>query len=398
MSYDVQAVRRQFPALAQTVHGRPLVYLDNAATAQMPTAVLDAVQAIESRRGNVHRGIHALSEACTAAYESARAEVAAFLGGQPEQVAFTSGTTDAVNRVADSLRASLSPGDAVLVTRMEHHSNLVPWQQLCLSCGAELRIAPLTAEGELDWSALEALLTPNVRLVAAAHASNVLGTVNDVTQLAALAHGVGAALFVDGAQGACHLPVDVAAMDCDYYAFSGHKLGAPFGIGALYSKKPAPPVRFGGGMVETVWDANTTFAPPPLAWEAGTPNVSGAVGLAEAIRFHQALPEGWQAWEVMLLHRLESGLANLNIQPLGQPQKRVGCVSFAVSGVSPFDAAVLLDQLGIAVRSGHHCAQPLLRSLGLDYALRVSPAFYNTPEEIDAFLSGLERVLQICQQ
>ncbi len=371
MCFDVNAVRACYPALNGQVHGRPLVYLDNAATAQMPACVMEAVQRLELRRGNVHRGIHALSEECTAAYEAARSTVAEFLCAKPEQITFTAGTTDGINRVADSL--TLSPGDAVVVTQMEHHSNFVPWQQLCRRTGAEFRVAPLTESGELDWSAMERLLTPNVRLVAVTQSSNVLGTVNDIPRLARLTHDIGGELLVDGAQGICHEGADMTQFDCDYYAFSGHKLGAPFGIGALYSRNPMTPMRYGGGMVERVTETQTTFAPAPLGGEAGTPNVSGAVGLAEAIRFRKNLPDGWQSWESALLNRLENGLSQMErVSVLGAPRHRSGCISFSVDGATPFDLAVLLDQLGFAVRSGHHCAQPLLHSLGLEYALRVS--------------------------
>lgn len=397
MQFDVHALRPAFPALSEQVHGRPLIYLDNAATAQMPRCVAEAVQALELRRGNVHRGIHVLSEECTAAYESARAAVADFLRAGAEQIQFTSGTTDAVNRVADALRGTLKPGDRIAVTRMEHHSNFVPWQQLCRETGAEFLILPLTEAGDLDLEAAQRLLAPGVKLVAAAHSSNVLGTVNDIPKLAQLTHAAGGALFVDGAQGICHEPVDMRALDCDWYAFSGHKLGAPFGIGALYARSPLSPVRFGGGMVDQVGDETTTFAPPPLGWEAGTPNVSGAVGLGAAIAFRRSLPQGWQAWEDQLLSQLEQGLSALDrVRVLGRPRRRSGCLSFTVEGASPFDLAVLLDQLGIAVRSGHHCAQPLLRALGTEYTLRVSPACYNTPEEIDALLAALERVIPLC--
>lgn len=397
MSFDVAALRGAYPALAEQVHGRNLIYLDNAATAQMPLCVAEAVQQLELRRGNVHRGIHALSEECTQAYEHARSTVADFLGAKPEQIQFTSGTTDAVNRVADALAATLKPGDRIAVTRMEHHSNFVPWQQLCRKTGAEFCILPLTPQGDLDLEQAQELLSPGVKLVAAAHSSNVLGTVNDIPTLARLTHATGGLLFVDGAQGICHEAVDISALDCDFYAFSGHKLGGPFGIGALFCRHPLPPARYGGGMVDQVLDDHSTFASAPQCWEAGTPNVSGAVGLARALQFRRDLPEGWQAWEDKLLSRLEQGLSTLDqVRVLGHPRRRSGCLSFTVAGASPFDLAVLLDQLGIAVRSGHHCAQPLLRWLGVEYTLRVSPACYNTLEEIDAFLSGLERVIPLC--
>ncbi len=395
--FDVNSVRQAYPALAGQVHGKPLVYLDNAATSQMARPVWDAVSRTELRRANVHRGIHAVSEECTAAYEAARAAVAGCLGAQPEQIRFTSGTTDAVNQTADWLRTQLRPGDRIAVTRMEHHSNFVPWQQICLETGAEFVILPLTASGELNMDAAQKMLAHGVRLVAAAHSSNVLGTVNDIPALAELTHKAGGQLFVDGAQGICHEEVDVNALNCDFYAFSGHKLGAPFGIGALYARSPLPPARFGGGMVDEVLDDRTTFAAPPQSGEAGTPNISGAVGLAAALDFRKKLPDGWQAWEDALLEQLEQGLHSIaGVHILGQPCRRSGCLSFTVDGASPYDIAVLLDQLGIAVRSGHHCAQPLLRTLGQEYALRVSPAFYNTPKEIDALLDGLRRVLPLC--
>lgn len=395
--FDVNSVRQAYPALAGQVHGKPLVYLDNAATSQMARPVWDAVSRTELRRANVHRGIHAVSEECTAAYEAARAAVAGCLGAQPEQIRFTSGTTDAVNQTADWLRTQLRPGDRIAVTRMEHHSNFVPWQQICLETGAEFVILPLTAPGELNMDAAQKMLAHGVRLVAAAHSSNVLGTVNDIPALAELTHKAGGQLFVDGAQGICHEEVDVNALNCDFYAFSGHKLGAPFGIGALYARSPLPPARFGGGMVDEVLDDRTTFAAPPQSGEAGTPNISGAVGLAAALDFRKKLPDGWQAWEDALLEQLEQGLHSIaGVHILGQPCRRSGCLSFTVDGASPYDIAVLLDQLGIAVRSGHHCAQPLLRTLGQEYALRVSPAFYNTPKEIDALLDGLRRVLPLC--
>lgn len=397
MPFDVEALRRSYPALAGRVHDRPLIYLDNAATAQMPLPVMEAVQQIELSRGNVHRGIHTLSEACTAAYESARIETAKFIHAMPEQICFTSGTTDAVNQTADWLRRQLRWGDRVAVTRMEHHSNFVPWQQICRETGAELIILPLTETGELDYAAAERLVRPGIKMMAAAHVSNVLGTVNDIPTLAEMAHAANGLLFVDGAQGICHENVDVTALNCDFYAFSGHKLGAPFGVGALYARKPIMPVRYGGGMVDEVKDDETTFSGAPQSGEAGTPNVSGAVGLAAALEFRQKLPKEWQSWERELMEYLENGLrAMQRICVLGNPRQRSGCISFVVDGASSFDLAVLLDQLGIAVRSGHHCAQPLLRALGEEYALRVSPACYNTREEIDALLHGLETVIPLC--
>lgn len=400
MSFPVEKVRQDFPALSTTVHkDKPLIYLDNAATAQMPRQVWSAVEQIELCRGNVHRGIHAVSERCTAAYEQARREVADYIGADPDHVRFTSGTTDGVNQIADWVRKKIHSGDRIAVTRMEHHSNFVPWQQICLETGAEFIVLPLDENGDLDLLKSEMILEDGVFMVAAAHSSNVLGTVNDLSALAEITHRAGGKLFVDGAQGICHEKVNVTELNCDFYAFSGHKLGAPFGIGALYAKQlPSEPVRFGGGMVETVKDQYTDFDQPPQLYEAGTPNVAGAVGLAAALKYRKELLDGWQDWEHMLLRRLEDGLKGMEkVDVLGDPDQRSGCLSFVVDGISPFDLAVLLDQLGgIAVRSGHHCAQPLLRSLGQEYALRVSPSFYNTPEEIDQFLVELKKVIALC--
>ena len=396
MPFDVQTVREQFPALEEQVHGKPLVYLDNAATAQMPRAVMEAVARLELCRGNVHRGIHALSERCTAAYEQARSTAAAFLGAAPEQVTFTAGATDGIDRVATVYERTGEKG--VAVTLLEHHSNFVPWQQLCLRKGWSFRVIPLDDGGQIDLVEAERLLDDSVGLLAVSHCSNVLGTVTPVEALCRLAHSRGIRVLVDGAQSVCHRPIDVSVLDCDWFVCSGHKLGGPFGVGLLYAKEPMEPARFGGGMVDRVSVAGTSFAPPPLSGEAGTPNVSGAVGLAAAIGFRQGLDEGWRTHEGALLARAEGQLSALpGVRILGSGP-REGCLSFVIQGVQPFDAAALLDQLGIAVRSGHHCAQPLLDSLGLDYALRVSPAYYNTPEEIEALVHGLEKIVPMLRR
>lgn len=393
MPFDAKAVRRDFPALSRTVHGRPLVYLDSAATAQMPRQVMEAVSALELARGNVHRGIHALSEACTAAYEDARGAAAAFLGCAAEQLTFTSGTTDAINRVAAWYGRTAAKG--VAVTLLEHHSNFVPWQQLCLRLRLPFRVIPITEDGQPDIVMADKLLDGSIGLLAVTQCSNVLGTVTPAEQLCRMARDRGTRVLVDGAQAVCHRTVDVTALDCDFFACSGHKLGGPFGVGLLYAREPMEPVLFGGGMVDQVTVASTTFSAPPLSGEAGTPNVSGAVGLAAAIRYRQALPGGWREHEAALLRRAEAGLAALEgVRLLGGPG-REGCLSFVIDGVQPFDAAVLLDQLGFALRSGHHCAQPLLHSLGLDYTLRISPAFYNTEEEIDGLCQALARILPL---
>lgn len=393
MNFPVERIRKDFPALSETVHGRPLVYLDNAATAQMPRPVMDAVMHIELRRGNVHRGIHSLSEACTAAYEEARKTCADFLGAEPTQITFTSGTTDGINRVASVYGRTEKRG--VMVTELEHHSNFVPWQQLCLNSHRPFHVLTLTDTACPD--KINSLISndDSIGLLAITSCSNVIGTVTPVREICQIAHRKGIKVLVDGAQAVCHMDIDIKALDCDFFVCSGHKLGGPFGIGLLYCKEPMEPSLFGGGMVDTVTHQTTTFAKPPFSGEAGTPHVSGAVGLAEAVRYRSALPEGWQAYEQALLSYAQTRLQEIpGIRLLGSGP-RTGCLSFAADGCAAFDIAVLLDQLGIAVRSGHHCAQPLLHALGQEYAVRVSPAFYNTKGEIDALAEGLLRILPI---
>ncbi len=381
--FDVQRIRRDFPALFQTIHGHPLVYLDNAATMQMPIQVMEAVREVELLRGNVHRGIHSLSSRCTDAYEQARAVCAQFFGTEPGHITFTSGTTDGINRVAAAFADR--PG-AIVVTELEHHSNFVPWQQLCKKTGREFRVCPIQPDGALDMEALEVMLTQGTALLAISQCSNVLGMPIPLEQIIPMAHSRGIPVLVDGAQGACHMTVNLTALDCDYYVCSGHKLGAPFGIGLLYCKKKLPPMIYGGGMVDRVAVKDTTFLP---TLEAGTPNVSGAVGLAAALRYRMELPEGWQTHEASLLRHAETMLGEIpGIHFLGSGT-RVGCLSFTIDGKDAFDLAAALDQLGIALRSGDHCAQILHRRLGISYSLRLSPAFYNTVEEIQTLAEAL---------
>ena len=386
--FDVDAVRVDFPALTEQVHGQPLVYLDNAATAQVPRTVLEAVAEIEGCRGNVHRGIHTLGSRCTDAYEQARRVCAGFLGAEPGQITFTAGTTDGINRVA--MAFSRQKG-GVVTTVLEHHSNFVPWQQLCRSQGRPFRVCPILPDGGLDLAALDKLLTADIGLLAVTHCSNVLGTVTPIREIIKLAHSRGIRVLVDGAQSVCHRDIDVQVLDCDYFVCSGHKLGGPFGVGLLYCREPLPPMIFGGGMVDVVTEAESTFLP---TLEAGTPNVSGAVGLAAAIAYRKNLPEGWQAHEAALLRRTETLLREIPGVRIFGSSPREGCLAFTMEGLEPFDAAALLDQLGIALRSGNHCAQPLHHVLGTPYTLRVSPAFYNTFGEIDALAQGLRRILK----
>lgn len=391
--FDIAAIRKDFPALSETVHGHPLSYLDNAATLQMPRSVMEAVTELELCRGNVHRGAHTLSDRCTAAYESARKTCAEFLGADVHQVTFTAGTTDGINYVAEAVSRQGQGG--IIVTEMEHHSNFLPWQQLCSRQNRTFRVCPVLSDGSLSMEALDAMLTPDIRLLAVTHCSNVTGVVNPVKEICALAHSRGIAVLVDGAQSVCHMDIDVTDMDCDYFVCSGHKLGAPFGIGLLYCKEPIPPVRYGGGMVDFVQERSSIFSEFPLSAEAGTPNVSGAVGLAAAISYRQRLPKGWQAYEQGLLSYAAKKLAALPGVTLLGVENSVGCISVTLRDCGDFETAALLDQMGIALRAGHHCARPLLRALGAETALRVSPCFYNTQAEIDRLVDQLKEALPL---
>lgn len=402
--FSADEIRKDFPVLERKIDGRPLIYLDNAATSQMPLQVMEALESqYRFHNANVHRGIHTLSNESTKALEDARRTAAAFIGALPEEIVFTSGTTDSVNMLAAAFREKMTGKDNVVVTVMEHHSNFVPWQMLCRHTGAEFRVCPLTDTGETDLKALKNLVDKNTRVVAAAQVGNVLGTINPVQEIAEISHAAGAFCAVDGAQGVRHGVTDVKKMNCDFYSFSGHKMLGPAGIGVLYGRKEIfdtfTPQRYGGGMVDTVIAAGTTFLESPAGWEAGTPNYPGAIGLAAAMDYLTGLGrEEIAAREEMLCRMLAEGLsAAEGVTILGKPAKRTGAVSFVMEGIHPYDAAALLDKLGIAVRSGTHCAQPLLASLGLEHTLRVSPAFYNTEEEIERFFKGLEKIRSILQ-
>lgn len=384
--FDVERIRQDFPALSQRIYGQRLVYLDNGATMQMPKSVLEAMEQVELLRGNVHRGIHSLSNRSTDAYEAARATCGGFFGVAPGTITFTSGTTDGINRVAWAFRQK--PGD-IVVTELEHHSNFVPWQQVCRETGKKLWICPVNQDGSLDLATLDEMLTPGTGLLAISQCSNVLGMPIPLEKIIPLAHSRGIPVLVDGAQGACHLSTDLNQLDCDYYVCSGHKLGGPFGVGLLYCKNPLPHMIYGGGMVERVTEGETTFLP---TLEAGTPNVSGAVGLAEALQYRMELPQGWQAHEQELLRYGETLLGAIpGLHFLGSGT-RVGCLSFYLEDTSVFDLAAQLDQLGIALRSGDHCAQPLHKRLGVPYSLRVSPVFYNTIEEMERLAEAIRSI------
>ena len=401
----INDIRKDFPILDQEVFGHRLVYLDNAATMQMPEPVLQAiVHHYRNDNANVHRGIHALSERSTRALEDARERVRSFINARSsDEIVFTSGTTASLNMIASAVVPNLRPGSAVVTTMMEHHANFVPWQQACEHTGHPFLVAPLDEHGDLDLQALEGIFAENdVALITVTHVSNVLGTVNPVARIVALAHKWNALAVVDAAQSIRHEVVDVQAINCDFLAFSGHKMGGPTGIGVLYGKlellEKLDPVQFGGEMVDSVRLAGTTFAPPPLCFEPGTPNYVGAIGLAAAVDYLEALGlEDVRSREKQLTRYAEDVLHEIpGLHIIGMPAARAGCISFTVESVHPFDLATMVDKLGIALRSGNQCAQPLLyEAYGIGNITRMSPAFYNTFDEIDTAVPGLRRVIEL---
>lgn len=402
--FDVERIRRDFPILAKAARGKPLAYLDNAATAQKPEVVIEAIaDYYRSANSNVHRGVYALAEEAEAAYVQARASAARHLNASAEEIIFTRGTTEALNLVAHSHgQTSLSEGDVVVLTVMEHHANVVPWQFAAERTGAQIKVAPVLPDGSLDRDALRALLDlPNAKILSLAHASNSLGTVNPVAEICAEAKERGIVTVVDGAQAAPHGPVDVQAIDCDFYALSGHKAYGPMGIGVLYGKRERleamPPYQGGGDMIDHVTFAKTTYAPPPQRFEAGTPNVAGAIGLGKALDYLAALDlPAANAHEQRLLQRAAEGLADLpGLTLRGQAAEKVPLVSFTVEGVHPHDLASLLDAQGIAIRTGHHCCQPLMEHLGVTATARASFAFYNTEEEAHRLVETTRKALSI---
>ena len=401
---DVWRIREDFPALRQTVHGHPLVYLDNAATAQKPQAVLDALMRFYTRDcANVHRGVHLLSERSTAAYEDARTTVRRFLNAAgADEIVFTRGATESINLVAQTYgRANLQAGDEILISGLEHHSNIVPWQMLAAEKGAFLRVAPIDNRGEIVLEEYERLLGPRTKMVALAHVSNALGTINPVRQMIALAHGAGAVVLIDGAQAAPHLKVDVRDLDCDFYAFSGHKVFGPTGIGVLYGKarllEAMPPWQGGGDMIRSVSFEKTTYNDPPYKFEAGTPHIAGAIGLAAAIEYVTGIGfEQIAAWEHdLLLYGTEALSQVPGLRLIGTAREKAAVLSFVLEGVHAHDIATILDRQGIAIRAGHHCAQPVMERFGVPATSRASLAFYNTRQEIDALVQGLGTVKEI---
>ena len=398
--FDVQSIRQQFPVLNQTVYGKPLVYFDNAATTQKPLCVIERERDYYLNENcNIHRGVHYLSQKATEAYENARITVAKFINApEAHEIVFTRGTTESLNLLATSFEhLFIEEGDKVLVTAMEHHSNLVPWQQMIQRHHGELLVVPMDDEGVLDLNAYQELLKKQPKVVSIAHISNTLGTINPVKEMIAMAHQYGIPVVVDGAQSMAHLPIDVQDMDCDFYVFSGHKMYAPMGIGGLYGKtewlEKMPPYQFGGEMVDTVSFEKTTFNKLPFKFEAGTPNVGAALGLETAVKFIESVDRKAVAeHEDLLLKTAIYGLSQIEgMRFIGQAPHRSGLVSFVIEGIHPYDLGTIIDKMGVAVRTGHHCAEPVMTRFGIPGTVRASFAMYNTVEEVEIFVKAVER-------
>jgi len=401
MSTQVLTRRADFPGLF-TANGEPWHYLDTAATAQKPQAVIDACsRAMGEDYATVHRGVYARSAEMTLAFEAARRRVAQFLGGQEEEIVFTRGATEAINLVAQTWgQANLKAGDRILLSVLEHHSNIVPWQLLRDRTGVEIDVCPLTEDGCIDLDAAQRMLTPAHKLVAFAHVSNVLGSVLDARRAIKLAHGVGAKVLLDGCQAAPRLALDVAGLDCDFYVFSAHKLYGPTGIGALWAKAEIldgmPPWHGGGAMIDRVTFEKTTYAPPPQRFEAGTPAIVGAIGLAAAIDYVEAIGiDAIHTHETDLYTKARAELRKLNSVTLFGPEESAGIISFALDGVHPHDLGTILDEGNVAIRAGHHCAQPLMDHLGVPATARASFGLYSDESDIAALLAGIERTQRI---
>ena len=401
---DLERVRRDFPILHQEVHGKPLVYLDNAATAQKPQAVLDAVQQFYARdNANIHRGVHALSERATRAYEQARVKAQRFLNAAAaREIVFVRSTTEAINLVARSFAGPrLQPGDEIILSTMEHHSNIVPWQLLGQETGAVLKVVPITDAGELELEAYERLFSPRTRMVALAHASNALGTVNPARRIVEVAHAHEVPVLFDGAQAAPHFPVDVKALGCDFYAFSSHKLYGPTGVGVLYGKaahlEAMPPYQGGGEMIRSVTFEKTTYHDIPHKFEAGTPNIAGVVGLGAAIDYLQGMGmDRIAAYEQEILAAATAALRRVpGLRLIGTAREKVAVLSFVLGEIHAHDVGTILDREGVAVRTGHHCAYPVMDRFQVPATCRASFALYNTREEIDALVRALTTVTEI---
>jgi cysteine desulfurase/selenocysteine lyase len=396
--FDVLKVREDFPILHQEVNGHPLVYFDNGATSQKPRQVIEAITAYYSGyNANIHRGVHTLSQRATSAYEEAREEVKTFLNARStEQIVFTKGTTEGINLIAQTWgRHYLKAGDEIVVTAMEHHANIVPWQMICEETGAVLKVIPMDQKGELILEEAQKLIGPRTRMVAAIHVSNALGTINPVEELIAMAQKVGAMTLIDGAQAVPHFKVDVKKLDCDFYVFSAHKLLGPTGMGVLYGKRSnleqIPPYQGGGDMIRSVSFAKTTYNDPPLKFEAGTPNIEGAISMAEGIRYWNSLDHAQVAAHEhdLLKYATEKLLSTGDFRIIGEAKNKVSVVSFLLNGAHPYDVGFILDKHGVAVRTGHHCAEPIMQFFDIPGTIRASFSFYNTHAEIDKMMDAL---------
>jgi cysteine desulfurase/selenocysteine lyase len=400
-TFDVRKIREDFPILKQKVHGKPLVYLDNAATSQKPQAVIDALLHFYLQDcANIHRGVYLLSERSTQAYEDARAKVQRFLNAaEPREIVYVRGSTEGINLVAQTYgRQHIGAGDEILITAMEHHSNIVPWQMLCEEKGCRLRVGPINDRGELILDEFEKLINDRTRLVSVAHVSNALGTINPVKQIVEMAHGRNIPVLVDGAQAVPHIKVDVRALDCDFYAISGHKLFGPTGIGALYGKanllESMPPYQGGGDMILSVTFEKTIYNHIPNKFEAGTPNIAGAIGWGAGLDYLTRIGmENISSYEHALLTYATEAIGQIpGVRLIGTAREKAGVLSFLLEGIHPHDVGTVLDQEGIAVRTGHHCAQPVMERFRVPATVRASLAFYNTKQEINALAAGLEHV------
>ena len=404
ISLDVTAIRKDFPILAQQVHGKPLIYLDNAATSQKPKCVIEALTRFyQMDNANIHRGVHQLSERSTQSYEAARGKVQRFLNAaNTREIIFVRSATEGINLVAQTYgRTHVSAGDEIVISAMEHHSNIVPWQMLCEEKGAVLRVIPINDRGEVEFDQFEKLLNHQTRLIAVSHVSNALGTINPVREIVKTAHGWNVPVLIDGAQAVPHMKVDVRSLDCDFYVFSGHKVFGPTGIGVLYGKEQRleemPPWQGGGDMIRSVTFEKTTYNDLPYKFEAGTPDIAGVIGLGAAIDYlDQIGMDAVAAHEHDLLEYGTRALESISgLRLIGTAREKAGVLSFVIDGVHSHDAGTILDREGVAVRAGHHCAQPVMDRFGVSATTRASLAFYNTKEDIDALVAGIQKVKEI---
>ena len=402
-TFNIEAIREDFPILHTSVNGRPLVYFDNGATSQKPKQVIEAIDNYyESENSNVHRGVHHLSQLATNKYEDARRTIQQYINAEhSEEIIFTKGTTDGLNMLAFSIGQTLEVGDEIIITEMEHHSNIVPWQMLCERSGCKLRVAPINSKGELKLDAFCSLLSDRTKVVSVTHISNTLGTINPIEEIIEASHRYGAVVIIDGAQSIQHMKIDVQTLDCDFYLFSGHKVFGPTGIGIVYGKKKImevlTPYQGGGDMIETVSFEKTTYNVLPYRFEAGTPNIAGAIALSRAIEYLNTLPlDEIEKYEKELQEYAQNELCKIDdVRIIGNASNKTSVVSFIVDGIHPFDIGTLLDKQGIAVRTGHHCTQPLMKIYGIPGTIRISLAFYNTKEEVDILINALKRSLQM---